>query len=172
MAPPVDALPVEALPVDAVQADAAAEVDAAVAALPKKCAADSPVDDPCPTYGGTYRIKLTPRTGEQCIVKKAAEARIRISGANAYRGIGQATELAPLAKAIGKPNSDLRIGADVREGVCCIDLEISPKGMDAFVRVRIARGAKVANAKAKERKMTANNMCDAELDVVVERLGD
>ena len=138
--------------------------------LPKKCAADSPVDEPCTSYGGTYKISVRQREGEKrCLTtKKRAEARVKISGTKTYEGIGQATELAAYARALGFPKSDLRIGADVRDGVCCIDLEVSPKGRDAHVRVKMARGKTVVSAKAKERDMRGIHECDALLDVTVE----
>lgn len=142
--------------------------------LPKKCAADSPVDEPCKSYGGTYRVSLRPRDGEKkCLLeKKPVEARVKINGSKTYRGMGQAPELAALAKALGFPKSDLRIGADVRDGVCCIDLEVSPKGRDAFVRVKMARGARVVSGKAKERDVPSGyNECDAELDVAITLVG-
>lgn len=38
--------------------------------LPKRCAADSPIDSECSSYGGSYRIVARPRVdpGEHCLV--------------------------------------------------------------------------------------------------------
>lgn len=170
-APESAGLPADALTAPATPDAALPEAPIAAApqaALPKKCAADSPTDAPCVGYGGTYRIQLRPGDGTRCLVKKPIAATITVDGSTEYHGMGQAKELAPLARALGMATADLRVGAAVRAGVCCVDLEVSPKGRDGFVRVKMARGANLVSAKSSERLMTKNDMCDAALDVTVE----
>jgi hypothetical protein len=141
------------------------------AALPKKCAADSPADEPCATYGGTYRVRLTPRpsASESCFVKKPIEALVTVNGTASYRGVGQAEELRAFGKALGLRNPELRLGADVRDGVCCVDLDVSDQTAKyRRVVVHLARGASVVIAKAKERATSKTQFCDEELDVTAE----
>jgi hypothetical protein len=152
--------------------DAAPSPSSSSAALPDKCAAESPVDAPCTSYGGTYRIRLAPRPGakEQCVVTKPVEATVTINGAATYKGMTKAAELAPLARALGLASPDLRIGAAVREGVCCVDLDLSDgSATERSVRVHLARGDASVNGKAKAR-VTGSNSCDATLDVEAELL--
>src|SRR5262245_10583312 len=92
--------------------------------LPKECAAESPADAVCTSYGGTYRITIRP--GETpCFVMKPVTATVKIDGKKELRGIGHAKELEPLGRALGMKNVETRVGADVRDGVCCVDLRLS-----------------------------------------------
>lgn len=126
-------------------------------ALPSKC-------------GGTYHVRIAPRAseGEHCVVTKPIEADVTIDGSATYKGKGQASELDALAKALGLKKADLRVGAALREGVCCVDLDLGDgTDVERRLRVHFARGATIASSKAKERRMAGSKMCDAELDVTV-----
>jgi hypothetical protein len=97
---------------------------------------------------------------------------VTLSAANSYRGDEQAPELRALAKALGLRKPSLRVGAAVREGVCCIDLELSDGTTnERRLRIHLARGATVIVSKAAERSTNGRAFCDEELDVEVQ-LGD
>lgn len=136
------------------------------------CAAASPADEtPCTGYGGTYRIVLRPRPDakEKCLVKKPVEAKVTLEASAEYRGKGQARELEGLSRALGLVKPELRVGAAVRDGVCCVDLDLSD-GTDRTrrVRVHVARGDKKVSAKAAERTTGPKQWCDADLEVEAE----
>jgi hypothetical protein len=149
----------------------AADAGASLVALPKKCAAESPVDAPCNSFGGTYRIRVAPRDGakEKCVVAKAIDVKVTIDGSTTYRGRGQAEELEALGRSLGLTNPDLRVGAAVRDGVCCLDLDLSDgKDVERRVKLHLARGATKVNAKAQERRVAGSDFCDGELAVEAE----
>jgi hypothetical protein len=125
------------------------------AQLPKECGAESPIDLPCSSYAGTYRVTVrqpAPDGPSTCVVKESVTAAVTLTGARGYDGFGHATGLEALGNALGmKAKPDHRIGADVREGVCCVDLELSDQsGNSPTLVVNIARGASVLSAKAKD----------------------
>jgi hypothetical protein len=140
-------------------------------ALPKKCAAESPVDAPCTSIGGTYRIRITPRASakEHCFVTRSVEGKLTIDGNATYKGLGQASELDELGRSLGLEKPDLRIGAAVRDGVCCIDLILSDgKDVARNAKIHLARGASKVNAKGKERRVAGRDFCDEDLVVDAE----
>ena len=134
--------------------------------LPKKCSADSPVDDPCEHYGGTYLVSITPEQGDKCVVKKPAKARVKVDKTVTYRGLEKSPELAALARALGMPRADFRIGADIRDGVCCLDFDISDASRT--VRVKIARGKRMVNSKGRDKAVKGSSDCQGDPQVTVE----
>lgn len=143
--------------------------------LPEVCAADSPVARPCASYAGNYRIRLAPRETDKraCVVKRRVTATVTLHD-KPYTGMELAAELAPLARAIGMERASLRIGAAVRDGVCCIDLDLSDRrdDRDRSVRIHVAAGQRRARAKARDRWVgdKGPKTCEKPLSIEVERL--
>lgn len=140
--------------------------------LPKKCAADSPVDLPCTSYAGAYKIRLRPKPAARpCVLVKPVEGKVVLSD-QPYKGMEQAkAELAGLAKKLGMKEARLRVGAAKRAGVCCIDLQLSDDARGT-VRIHMARGKTKVSAKANDRWVRDDGMCgDVKLDVSVELAG-
>lgn len=125
---------------------------AAARALPKRCAADSPVDQACESYGGTYLITLGPAESgadKACVVSRTVTAKVVLDGSVAYSGRGAGHELDALGKTLGVKKPDHTVGAAVRKGVCCVDLEVrDDAGVGRVVQIHLARGASIVSAKA------------------------
>ncbi|MDX2092376.1 MAG: hypothetical protein SFX73_31220 [Kofleriaceae bacterium] len=122
-------------------------------ALPQKCAADSPRDQPCTSYGGTYKVLLEPDPDEKpsCFGTKALETTLRLKGDTKYGNRRDLSwELGGLLKALKVRDKAPSLGSAVRDGVCCIDLDVSEEANGTFKRVviHLASGASVVNAKA------------------------
>ena len=123
--------------------------------LAPRCSAESPTDDACVSYGGTYRIILGPAVPDDdpaCVVTRPVTATVTLDGDATFQGKGHATQLDPLGKALGlRKKPDHRLGASIRDGVCCVDLELHDEtGSGRTVKVYLARGKSVVSAKAKD----------------------
>lgn len=138
--------------VDACKKKPKAEVVDEVQDLPKKCVAESPRDRPCQSYGGTYRLRISPDdSGPSCLGTKPIETTIRLKASSRYGGSGKHSwELGALITALGFKKPDPRLGSAVREGVCCIDVDLfgNLSGKERRLRLSLARGLTAVNAKA------------------------
>lgn len=144
----------------------------APAPLPKRCAAESPVDLPCTRIAGRYRIELIPRE-KRCVVAKRTSAVLRVFG----EGRSPRFDATPLVRALGlTPGKDdaPELGAAIRDGVCCLDLRLygTRGAREERVIVHLASGATVVGGWAKDRWFvdTPYGLCDEDVDVVVTRL--
>lgn len=138
--------------------------------LPKKCAADSPVDTPCTKLAGRYRIALA-RREKSCVVTKKATGTLTVRS----EGKQPKFDAKPLLKALGLTpgtQDQPKLGAAIRDGVCCLDLALyGTKGKrEQRVIVHMAAGASVVSAKADDRWLEGSDECDEHLDVTVEKL--
>ncbi|MBK9031853.1 MAG: hypothetical protein IPL61_11095 [Myxococcales bacterium] len=125
--------------------------DGPAAPLPKRCAADSPTDTPCPQLAGRYRITLAPR-GESCVVKRKALGVLTVRG----EGTKPAFDARPLVRALGLragKGDEPQLGAALRDGVCCLDLRLYGHRGDRGQRIQVslAAGATTVSAKASDR---------------------
>jgi hypothetical protein len=144
--------------------------------LPKECAAESPVDEACTAITGRYRIELAPRQGtKSCVLAKKASAILTVSS----EGRTPSFDAKPLVRALNlrqRKDAAPVLGADIRDGVCCLDLRLygrPKKGRSQRVMVHMAAGASVVRAKADERWVddVGPGMCgDEDLDVTVTKL--
>jgi hypothetical protein len=152
---------------------AASGEERAPAQLPKKCAAESPMDTPCTAIAGRYQIELAPRDNS-CVVTRKVTGVLTISG----EGRKPAFDAKSLVKALGlvpKKGDEPVLGAAIRDGVCCIDLRLFGHRDKRHQRVMVhmAAGATKVGAKADDRWIEDpdDGMCgDEELDVTVTRL--
>jgi hypothetical protein len=144
--------------------------------LPKKCVAESPVDEPCTSLKGRYKIELSQRAGaSKCVLTKPVSAVLAITS----EGKKPAFDAQPLIKALGlrpRGKDDVpELGADIRDGVCCMDLRVYGRvgAHSQRVQLNLAAGARVVSARSKERWIADEgpDMCgDEELDVKVTKL--
>jgi hypothetical protein len=136
--------------------------------LPKKCAADSPTDAPCRSIKGRYKIELAPRD-KSCVVTKRVSAILDVKS----DGKKPAFDARALANAIGlRRGHPPELTADIRDGVCCLDLRLYglAGAKDQRVMVHMAAGAIAVSAKADDRWIAGSKMCgDEDLDVSVTR---
>ena len=121
--------------------------------LPKKCAAESPRDKPCKTAGGVYKVRLELDPGEAapCFGKKPVETTVRLKANTTYGDRRVLTwELGALLRALNLRDKAPSLGSDVRDGVCCIDIDVSEEAKGKFRRLvlHLASGETVVTAEA------------------------
>ena len=120
--------------------------------LPKKCAADSPRDKPCSSYGGTYKIRLAPDPAHPAsCFENVVETTVRLRAETKYGDRRDLTwELGRLLQALRVRDTAPTLGSAVRDGVCCVDIDVSATANGKYKRVviKLASGATEVNAKA------------------------
>jgi hypothetical protein len=155
--------------------------EAAKKQLPKRCVAESPNDVPCSAIAGTYRLRIEPVThDDRCFIKKPIEADVTL-GLPLKDGLGLVdTKAQKLVKKLGwkqRKIDDRGASADLRDGVCCIDLRLTetsgkPKNeTERRLIVHMAAGRTVVNAVAEERIMPDHgDDCQNDLVVTAKRI--
>lgn len=141
------------------------------APLPKRCVADSPTDQVCTSIKGSYRIELSPATDETaCVVTTPVSGILTVTS----EGKVPTFEAKALSASLGLQEAP-GLGADIRDGVCCLDLRMQGSLGDRGQRVwvSLAAGATVVSAKVKERwwfLADGDPKCDGPVAATVTRI--
>jgi hypothetical protein len=143
--------------------------------LPKECVADSPVDEPCRSFRGTYHLEILPPANEPaCVITKPIKTDF-VLGKPLPNNEVQIDGRALVAKLGWKqrPSDYTQAAAALDTGVCCIQLIVTetvekPRGVERRLVVDIARGRTKAIALGHDRVLHDRGGGDCQADLRVD----